>query len=267
MQVNRLAMMVSWTAYPTVALLLDFSIIPLKTAEACYSLIALTYKCLFPAMITSWQRNLYNARTIAQAEREKLFFMCVANELRNPLHAAVGFTELMQHEADSLPKSHSTMLLQVDSSLRHMNRLVNDLLDLGAVDHGKVFILRDQRFTLRHLMHTLGVLTKHRQDSCKVDLVVRFSDESLADRQFVADSQRVLQIAINLTDNAIKFSENLQPVIITCSEVTASRLRIRFQNFGKGISPEEQTMLFKPFSQLSKAVPGGSGCVCDWSCG
>jgi protein-histidine pros-kinase len=180
------------------------------------------------------------------------FLASMSHELRTPLNAIIGFTgTLLMRLPGPLTADQDHQLQTVRTSARHLLSLINDLLDLARIESGNVdleiesvacqLILNEVITALRPLAEAKGLTFELSMPA--QDVVVR------------TDRRALSQILINLTNNAIKFTEGgLVRLEIAGPAADASAIEIRVIDTGMGIKPEDQEKLFKAFTQLTAAT-------------
>jgi protein-histidine pros-kinase len=202
------------------------------------------------------ERTLHDKNVeLEQASRAKdRFLASMSHELRTPLNAIIGFTgTLLMRLPGPLTPDQEQHLQTVRSSARHLLSLINDLLDLAKIESGRVEVRAepvDCRRVLTDVLSTLRPLAA----SKGLDLELVLPEDEIVAR---ADERAVHQVLINLTSNAIKFTERgYVRVELANPEPGDGMVRIRVADTGIGIRLEDHEKLFKAFSQL--ATDGGS---------
>ena len=185
------------------------------------------------------------------------FLASMSHELRTPLNAVIGFTgTLLMRLPGPLTEKQEHQLQTVRSSAKHLLSLINDLLDLAKIESGKVeietepvacqHVLSEVLMTLRPLAEAKGLIL-----------------ESIMPAQEVTvrtDRRAFSQILINLTNNAIKFTETGQVQLEVGQPVDReSVVEIRVIDTGMGIKAEDQDKLFKAFTPLAAATGRSDG--------
>jgi PAS domain S-box-containing protein len=191
-----------------------------------------------------------NADLARANEAKDRFLASMSHELRTPLNAIIGFTgTLLMKLSGPLTADQETQLQTVRTSARHLLSLINDLLDLAKIQSGKVHLrlepvncrglLNDVTATLRPLAHAKGL---------RFD--VTMPEEELV---VVADYRALSQIMINLTNNAIKFTESgFVRVDLKRLETSPDRIELAVSDSGAGISEKDQARLFQAFEQIER---------------
>jgi PAS domain S-box-containing protein len=189
---------------------------------------------------------------LERADKAKDRFLAgMSHELRTPLNAIIGFTgALLMKLPGPLNAEQEEQLQTVQSSGRHLLSIINDLLDLAKIEAGKWegdYQLLDCSELAREVVAGLGPLARNKGLSFTV---------AAPDHQVIAslDRRALNQILINLSNNAIKFTDTGE-VRIEVSETTSNgHAAVRFEviDTGIGIKQQDQAKLFEAFEQLRK---------------
>jgi two-component system sensor histidine kinase/response regulator len=183
------------------------------------------------------------------------FLQIAAHDLRNPLNNIVMSAELLDEHKEEFAQIDSEfkrILRMVRMSIRMMQSIINDFLDLQAMQSGQLELERE-RTSLNDVIDQ--VLLQFSSYAEQKDVYVQSDlDHDLPD--CFADPDRLMQIASNLIGNAIKYSLPGGSVIVT-SRPRDGYLRVEVQDDGPGIPEEEMPLLFTPFSRLSNKPTGG----------
>lgn len=198
------------------------------------------------------------AKRADQAKDE--FLANITHELRTPLSAVIGFSSLARPlSTDPLQSSY---LEKVNNAGRTLASIIDDLLDLSKIVSGHL-VFEATPFSLRQLVMRSISLIGYKAEEKGLDLR-HFIDDRLAD-VLIGDSLRVEQILLNLLSNAVKFT-NAGYVELRVSQpaIESKRvcLRIEVEDSGIGLSENEISLMFKPFSQADASVTrkfGGTG--------
>jgi CheY-like chemotaxis protein/HPt (histidine-containing phosphotransfer) domain-containing protein len=208
-------------------------------------------------------------RTVAPAPREagedaarlkSEFMATLTHEMRTPLNAILGVTDLLTHSPlGTEQREHVQVLHMAGESLLQM---IDDVLDFSKLEAGKV-ALSSEPFDLRDCLSTVVGLFEPTAESKGISLGV-IEGRNLPSR-VLGDSARLRQVLVNIVGNALKFTER-GSVTISVSEVERGRDHARLQfgvsDTGIGIPREKLARLFKPFSQVDASTTrryGGTG--------
>jgi len=196
-----------------------------------------------------------NLELVRANEAKSQFLANVAHELRTPLHAIVVAGELV-HDPPAGPLSDDEVRalgVTIESSGRHMVRLIDDLVDLSRIEAGRL----DLRPTQVMLGDLLAEIVANLADTAETQgIALELPD----DRSQIlhADPVRLRQILTNLIANAIKFTERGGRVSVAV-ESTRAATRITVRDTGIGIAPEDLERAFLPFAQVSRMSTPGAG--------
>ena len=200
------------------------------------------------------------ARAATQAKSH--FLANMSHELRTPLNAIIGYSEMLQEEAqDSGQESFIPDLKKINRSGRHLLDLINDVLDLSKIEAGKMELYLET-FDIPNLLEDV---------STTVQLLVQKNSNTLEVRcpanlgAMRADMTKVRQSLFNLLSNASKFTKNGKIMLEAAREISPTKadwIVFRVSDTGIGMTPEQQDRVFEAFSQADSATArdfGGTG--------
>ncbi|MBX3016420.1 MAG: response regulator [Bdellovibrionaceae bacterium] len=205
-------------------------------------------------MTADLQRNIGQRREAEMASETKSKFLAnVSHELRTPLGVIMGYVELLKD-----PKLNETdrrkYLETVDHTGKTLHRIVNDILDISKVEAGHLDI-RITSFDFQELVDEIQRLMILKAESRQTEL--QFQQTGEIPRTIATDRDRLLQILVNLINNALKFTENGKVTIRYW--VAQGSLHFEVQDTGVGIAPEFQDRLFQRFQHAGERMPGQEG--------
>jgi PAS domain S-box-containing protein len=196
------------------------------------------------------------------ANRAKSAFLAnMSHELRTPLNAILGYSEMLEEEAQDRGQADLIPDLEkIRTSGKHLLRLINDILDLSKIEAGKMEIFVES-FELPALLNEIETTMRPLATKRGNKLATRFDAAIGAMR---SDLTRVRQILLNLTGNAIKFTENGTVTIEARRLEEKGRATVEFavRDTGIGMTPEQLAKLFQAFSQADASTTrkyGGTG--------
>ncbi len=183
-----------------------------------------------------------------ESSRAKSEFIArMGHELRTPLNAILGYTQLMEMCPDDEPLGiHRDDLKTMARSGWHLLRIIHDLLNLSAIEAGKIELHPEQvslRTSVEECFALLSPLARERGITLSCD------DGTCNNVTVLADAFRIEEILVNLVANAIKYNREGGSVIVS-GQLRQDRIRIRVSDTGPGIPEAQFSSLFQPFSRL-----------------
>ncbi|WP_124951711.1 hybrid sensor histidine kinase/response regulator [Sulfuriferula thiophila] len=183
------------------------------------------------------------------------FLSSMSHELRSPLNAILGFAQLME---SGTPLPTPTQKGSIDQILQagwYLLELINEILDLALIESGKLSLSLEPMSLPEVLLDCQSMIEPQAQKNG-----IRMSFPQFGSHYYVnADRTRVKQVLINLLTNAIKYNRAGGSVDVTCSVVSAERIRISVQDTGEGLPPEKIVQLFQPFNRLGQEASAEEG--------
>jgi signal transduction histidine kinase/CheY-like chemotaxis protein len=245
--------------------------IPLRR-EKRYNLLNKDF--LVTSRLVTWQdgRLLYmeigtditerNALAIAEAanQAQKEFLARMSHEIRTPMHGVLGMTQLAIQD-DPAP-AQMEYLRKIQSSASILLGIINDILDFSKIEAGKLSI-EAHSFSLLEMTENIRELILPRIQASNLQFNLEIADSVPA--YAMGDELRLSQVLLNLLSNASKFTSQGSVTLTMRGEMQPDdkmRLYCAVKDSGIGMSKEEQTALFKPFSQADASTSrkfGGTG--------
>jgi signal transduction histidine kinase len=196
-----------------------------------------------------------------RANRAKSEFLAnISHELRTPMNAIIGMTDLAREEPVSATVKE--YLETVSGSAHTLLALLNDILDLSKLESGKLE-LESVPFSLRDVIEELS--QAFRVLAVEKGLAYHWSVQNAIPDRLVGDPLRIKQILSNFLSNAIKFTEKGGIAIdVEATSITDKTVVLRFcvSDTGIGIAIEDQHRIFSPFTQADASITrefGGTG--------
>jgi signal transduction histidine kinase/ActR/RegA family two-component response regulator len=190
------------------------------------------------------------------ANRHKDEFMAaLSHELRNPLAPIRNSLYILERAAPGGEKARQALAV-IDRQVAQLTHIVDDLLDVTRVVHGKIHLKRE-RLELDELVRRVWEDHRSLFDRAEVGVELGLAPEPV----FVdADSNRLAQVVSNLLQNAVKFADRGGRVSVSvASEREARRAVIRVADTGIGMAPETIDRLFQPFAQADRSLDRARG--------
>jgi CheY-like chemotaxis protein len=197
-----------------------------------------------------------------EASREKaLFLNNMSHELRTPLNGIIGTTYLLKDD-DLLPGQQLHVHI-LDSLSQQMLGLVNNVLDYGKIESGKLE-LHSNRFSISSFMNKLNTNFQNSFRDKSLTYIDK-TDSALDEIEVYADDLRLQQVMSNLVSNALKFTEDGSVTAsATLQQLNSETVFIVFSvtDTGMGIEEDLINKIFDSFSQGDSATTrkyGGTG--------
>ncbi|MBP5639587.1 MAG: response regulator [Victivallales bacterium] len=188
-----------------------------------------------------YQAQLETERATNQAK--SLFFSTVSHDIRTPLNAIVGFSELLEHGVSN-EDERARYISSIHSSAKVLARLVNDILDLSKMESGKLEIIEEPTDIPPLVREVIAVCEVAR---ARKSLVLKAEIDEMP--WVSVDPQRIRQLLFNLLSNAYKYTE--RGTITVRVQWQDGTLVLSVADTGKGISKENITRILQPFVQLA----------------
>jgi PAS domain S-box-containing protein len=208
------------------------------------------------------QAKLMRAKQAAEdATQAKSDFLAnMSHEIRTPMNAIIGMAHLALKT--DLTAKQFDYLKKVDSSAKSLLGIINDILDFSKIEAGKLdmesvdFQLED---TLDNISTLVGIKTQEK------GLELLFKIDPAVPTALVGDPLRLGQILINLSNNAVKFTDEGEIVVFTeLAKKDKAQVTLKFsvKDTGVGMTSEQAAKLFQPFVQADTSTTrkyGGTG--------
>jgi signal transduction histidine kinase/PAS domain-containing protein len=189
------------------------------------------------------------AAELREADRRKNDFLAMlGHELRNPLAAIRTGVQLMRSEK-ARPESREAALPIVAEQVAHVERLVDDLLDLTRIVQGSVQLRREKMAVQDALRQALEMVRLQAEPAgFVIDLRV-----PLSPLEVLGDHVRLTQVFVNILGNALKYSGDSRLVEVSAAREGETAV-VRVRDHGLGIPPEVLPRIFEPFVQAKPGV-------------
>ncbi|MFH7042015.1 response regulator [Paucibacter sp. JuS9] len=194
------------------------------------------------------------------ANRAKSSFLAnMSHEIRTPMNAIIGLTHLLKR--DRVNERQRQQLEKISGAALHLLAVINDILDFSKIEAGK-FTLEPTDFDLERCIANVFALNADRADAKNLEMV---ADIGKLPPQLHGDGVRLGQVLLNFVSNAVKFTEHGSVVLrgsLVLEEGEELWLRFTVTDTGIGLTPEQQSRLFKAFEQADTSTTrlyGGTG--------
>ena len=190
-----------------------------------------------------------NAELVSANKAKSEFLSNMSHDIRTPMNAIVGITDLMAHEGDTSDKMH-TYIEKVLMSSRHLLSLVNDVLDMSKIESSEVALNQDSISLAEQVGQVDSIIrsqTNERGQSFRIRV------HEVAHEYLIGDGVRLRQIFLNLLSNAVKYTPyggyvRFDLTELPCDKPGHAAFRITVEDNGYGMTPEFVAHIFEPFT-------------------
>jgi signal transduction histidine kinase/ActR/RegA family two-component response regulator len=200
-----------------------------------------------------------NEALVEASEHKSRFLATMSHELRTPLNAIIGYSEMLQEDAeDQGEQSKVEDLQKIKLSGQHLLGLINDVLDLSKIEAGRMEFVEDHCL-VPALLDDVATVARPLADKRRNRLLVECA---ATDGELHTDITKVRQILLNLLSNAAKFTEAGTITLSARSSPDGQLMEFAVRDTGIGLTEEQLDRLFKEFSQAEASTSrryGGTG--------
>jgi len=189
------------------------------------------------------------------------FLANMSHEIRTPMNAIMGMTNIGLAAAEIKQKNHS--LEKISAASKHLLGIINDILDMSKIEAGK-FEITDALFDFEKIFQQVANVISFRleEKGHRFDVYIDWA----VPQMMIGDDQHLAQVIANLVGNAIKFTPPGGSIKMYTNflgeENSVCTIKVSVSDSGIGISPEQLTYLFQPFTQAENNTSrkfGGTG--------
>ena len=197
----------------------------------------------------SIQKELEAAKDAAENANnaKSQFLSSMSHELRTPLNAILGFSQLIEmNTKEEHTKSNSQ---EVIDGGKHLLNLINEVLDLSKIESGTIEVSIKSHDFSKIFNETISLIKPIAE---KYAMQICSNASPSSDININVDDTRFKQVLINILSNAIKYNSENGTVTIDCSQDDEKMLSLSVTDTGKGLTAEQQKLMFLPFDRAGK---------------
>ena len=197
------------------------------------------------------EMELIVARDLAaKAELRQSFVANISHEIRIPLNAIIGFTNLLSDENAFTPNERQSFIKTINRNCNILLKLINDILELSKLEANTISLVSEP-CNMEQILELV-----YSQHKMRIPESIQFSIEAPHKQTIIkSDSIRLTQLLSNILDNAIKFTQEGN-ITIGYSIDHNQYLTLFVKDSGIGISEEEQNLIFDRFYKCNEFTQG-----------
>ena len=192
----------------------------------------------------------------SESKSKSIFFINISNEIMTILNIIVGYL-VTALDANASPKTNES-LANIRLNTEKLMQIVNDIQDISKIESGELS-LKKSPFDMHELF--AGCRTLVMPKAVEKGLLLHFYAEPSIGKKPVGDIARLRQIFVTLLFNAVKYTNSgMVKLVSDILSIDDKSITIHFEvkDSGVGLTPEQITNIFKPFSQVEKSYKNGS---------
>jgi PAS domain S-box-containing protein len=233
---------------------------PSSRTRFSYVALDVTARKLAEETLQKQSADLEQARQAADAANlaKSNFLANMSHEIRTPMTAVLGYSDLLAEPGRS-DEERGQWVGVIRRNARHLLDLINDILDLSKIEAGKMTL----ECVACDPAQVIGdVIELMRPRATEKRIALRLENDSPLPRCISGDPLRLRQVLTNLIGNAIKFTEAGEVTVHVSCDAPSSTLHVEVRDTGIGMTAEQLSRLFRPFTQADETMTrrfGGTG--------
>jgi two-component system, sensor histidine kinase len=212
--------------------------------------------------LRKYQDELIRSKEMAEAsaQAKAIFLANISHEIRTPMNGIIGMIDILKRT--SLTAEQLEYIDIIGISGENLLMIINDVLDFSKIEAGQI-TFEHIRFNLWDEINEVVKILRYKAIQKNLDLSFEIAPD--VPQLLIGDPLRLKQVLINLCNNSIKFTaEGFVHVYVKLTDKNECAVRLQFdvKDTGIGISPENQSKLFKSFAQADVSTTrkfGGTG--------
>ena len=183
------------------------------------------------------------------------FLTNMSHDIRTPMNAIIGLTNLMQHDLNN-PEKLQAYIDKLHTSSEHLLGLINDVLDMSKIESGAVTLRMDE-VNLAEQIEQIEAIIRPQTRQRGQHFIVRASQ--IHHENFIGDATRLRQVLLNILSNAVKYTQQGGEISLDVREVSRSghsyvKYAFVVKDNGIGMTEEFQKHLFDVFTRAEDSV-------------
>ncbi|MFZ2277298.1 MAG: ATP-binding protein [Prosthecobacter sp.] len=239
----------------------EFHVTPIKNKEGTIVRFIAVQSDITELKRTQSELKIAKEKAEAASQAKSDFLATMSHEIRTPMNGIIGMTSLLLDT--ELADKQREMVDAVRHSGDSLMTIIEDILDFSKIEARKLDLV-EEAFGLDSVISGVVDLLQHKAASRSIDLIVRIGSD--VPDCFMGDPGRLRQILMNLVGNGIKFTDEgsirIQVSRLNATATGAPNLEISVTDTGIGMTEEQQSQLFQPFTQVDSSTTrrfGGTG--------
>lgn len=216
--------------------------------------IALSHAVEEARAATRWAESaMKEAETANHAKSE--FLSNMSHDIRTPMNAIVGISNLMEHEGNVSERMHG-YIQKIKFSSRHLLSLINDILDMSKIESSEIELNMD-RVSLAEQIGQVDSIIRSQTNEHAQSFTIRVHD--IVHEYIIGDSTRLRQIFLNLLSNSVKYTQSGGEIVFDITELAdeepeSATYRFSVMDNGCGMTQEFLQRIFEPFTRAENSV-------------
>ncbi len=239
----------------------EFHVTPIKDNEGTIVRFIAVQSDITELKRTQSELKIAKEKAEAASQAKSDFLATMSHEIRTPMNGIIGMSSLLL-DTELAPQQRE-MIDAVRHSGDALMTIIEDILDFSKIEARKLDLV-EEAFGLDSVISGVVDLLQHKATSRSIDLIVRIGSD--VPDCFMGDPGRLRQILMNLVGNGIKFTDEgsirIQVSRLIATATGAPNLEISVTDTGIGMTEEQQSQLFQPFTQVDSSTTrrfGGTG--------
>ena len=196
------------------------------------------------------------------SEAKSMFLANMSHEIRTPLNGIVGFTELLKDTG--LEEEQGEFVEIIEKSSENLLEIINNILDLSKIESSKVEV---EDIVFNPIAEFESAVDVYAVRASEKGIDLGFFIDPALETPVKGDPTKLKEVVINLLSNAVKFTGNAGQIYVDIRKLKSkkkgiSRIRFQVKDSGIGVTEEQKSKIFEPFSQADTSTArkyGGTG--------